>query len=96
MKTIIIFIVLLWPVVAVADNSQLDTIEENYCADPALWVEWEDALKRHPGDDGLRVLYALRTGVCAMVQRKELTVVASNKYFEQLRSQIIDQRRKLK
>ncbi|MCD6389325.1 MAG: hypothetical protein J7L69_07920 [Desulfobulbaceae bacterium] len=47
---------------------------ENYCHDESTWYDWEQKLAKYPGDLGFRILYALRIGLCNLVERQHVTV----------------------
>lgn len=45
---------------------------ETYCHDAAAWQEWDDLRAKYPDDPELITLYALRLGLCAMVEKKQI------------------------
>jgi len=40
----------------------------NYCKDEVSWQEWHELLSKHPNDDAICALYALRRGLCSVVK----------------------------
>lgn len=60
--------------------------QANYCKDPTTWSDWEELLQKYPGDQDVRMLYALRMGLCVLVERKELTVDEATRIFEEQRT----------
>lgn len=45
---------------------------ETYCHDAAAWQEWDDLRAKYPDDPELITLYALRLGLCAMVEKGQI------------------------
>ena len=70
--------------------------EENYCKDPASWVEWENLLQEHPGDMDIQALHALRLGLCIKVERGDLSLRQASRIFERAREAIVQSRQATK
>lgn len=91
MKTIlIIMMATLFPVMATAATTMPEPQqEENHCHDPASWPEWEELLRKNPGDDDVLHLYGLRIGLCILVERGTLTVDQGTGIFEKQRDIVL-------
>lgn len=63
--------------------------KQNYCRDPSSWTEWEALLQKNPGDEDLRIFYALRIGLCVLVERGEISTDQATKFFERQRDALI-------
>ena len=66
--------------------------EENYCQDKESWKEWDELVAKYPGDTDIQTLHALRLGLCAKVQRGDITVQQAIKIFESARTAIINKK----
>jgi hypothetical protein len=67
-----------WIVHAAAD-------EPNYCHDPQVNQEWGRLIEEAPGDDLLMRLFALRLGLCQLVDSGQLDLERATEIFEQAR-----------
>ena len=67
---------------------------ENYCHDESTWYDWEQKLAKYPGDLGFRILYALRIGLCNLVERQHVTVSEARIIFVTARQDLIGKRKK--
>ena len=85
-RLLIIFTVLFLVAVSVAAE------EENYCQDKESWKEWDELVAKYPGDTDIQTLHALRLGLCAKVQRGDITVRQATKIFESARVAIINKK----
>ena len=68
--------------------------EENYCHDEETWYDWEQKMAKYPGDLGFRTLYALRIGLCNLVERQHVTVSEARMIFETARQDLISKRQR--
>jgi len=68
----------------------------NYCHDAAKNADWEIAIKRFPNDTVLLRLYALRRGLCAMIDEGRISLDLAIDLFEGGREQGIQERHKKK
>lgn len=62
---------------------------ETYCHDAAAWQEWDDLRAKYPDDPELIALYALRVGLCAMVEKKQIDADTARKTFDAAHQQAI-------
>lgn len=62
---------------------------ENYCQDPESWERWDKLIEKHPEDKDIHILHALRLGLCAKIERGDLTVEEATDIFESARNAII-------
>ena len=62
---------------------------ENYCHDKESWKEWDTLIEKNPNDTELQTLHALRIGLCAKVDRGEITLEKAIEIFESARETII-------
>ena len=69
--------------------SSFTAAKENYCNDPESWKEWDMLIQRHPNDTDIQTLHALRLGLCAKVERGDLTVEDATDIFERARETIL-------
>lgn len=65
---------------------------ENFCHDAASWSEWEALIQDNPFDKDLMGLYALRIGLCVLVERKRMTVEDATDVFERQRSLVLERK----
>ena len=66
--------------------------EQNYCHDEASWAEWHRLLVDNPADDGVYGLYALRRGLCGMVEAGAIDQARATRIFEAAREELIGKR----
>jgi hypothetical protein len=66
---------------------------ENYCLDEKSWKEWDALIEKNPNDIEVQALYALRIGLCAKVDRGEITLDQATEIFESARESIIQKRK---
>lgn len=67
--------------------------ETNYCKDQTSWQEWHELLKKYPDDDSIHALYALRMGMCSMVESGTLTLDRATRIFERMRESVIENKK---
>ena len=41
----------------------------NYCLDKESWKEWDALVKKHPNDEEVQTLHALRLGLCVKIEQ---------------------------
>lgn len=87
MTTICIFFALLFlmPFAVASERS-------DYCHDPDAAKQWNRLLDRHASDPAVIKLYALRIGLCKMIDQGKLDVNQAIDIFEQERSRVIIER----
>ena len=66
---------------------------ENYCHDEKSWTEWDRLVEKNPNDMEVQALHALRIGLCAKVDRDEITLEQATQIFESAREAIIEKRK---
>ena len=66
---------------------------DNYCQDQKSWNEWEALVQKYHGDMDLHTLHALRIGLCAKVNRGDLTVEEATDIFEKARERIFEKKK---
>ena len=66
---------------------------ENYCHDEKSWAEWDRLIEKNPNDMEVQALHALRIGLCAKIDRGEITLEKATKIFESAREAIIQKRK---
>ena len=70
--------------------------QDNYCHDPSSWVEWNELLQRNPTDDGIHSAYALRVGLCEMVEKEMIDFNRAVDIFEHFRDSLVTTKERLK
>ncbi len=93
MKFIKQFIHLLILLVIIATTVEAQEIK-NYCHDQAVWAEWDKQLEKAQGHSDFKALYALRTGLCTMIERKQISINEAAKIFEKAREDLIEEKEK--
>ena len=74
-------------------NNLLAAESENYCHDKESWNEWDALVQKNPNDNEVQALHALRIGLCAKVDRGEITLEQATDIFESAREAIIQKRK---
>jgi len=69
---------------------------DNYCLDSYVNSEWANILSQSPDDDGVAKLFALRIGLCELVERKIIVINRATKIFEDERQKVIGEKIKAK
>ena len=75
-------------------GSQLVSATENYCKDPESWKQWDALIQKYPDDLDIQVLHALRLGLCAKIERGDITVEDSITIFESAREAILEKKKR--
>lgn len=81
------------PLILLVFASQWVLPAENYCNDPNSWKEWDELVQKYPEDLDIQALHALRIGLCAKVERGDLTVDQATEIFERAREAIVDRKK---
>ena len=69
--------------------------EKHYCHDSASWAEWDRQLEKANDDNvDFKALYALRVGLCTMIERNQILIKDAIRVFEAKRKEYIDKRKK--
>jgi hypothetical protein len=66
---------------------------ENYCLDQESWKGWDALIQKYPNDMDIQTLHALRLGLCAKIEREDLTVEQATEIFERFREVIIEKKK---
>jgi hypothetical protein len=66
---------------------------ENYCHDQKSWEEWDALVEKNPNDMEVQTLHALRIGLCAKVDKGQITLNQATEIFESAREAIIQKRK---
>ncbi len=74
----------------------LNAKENNFCEDQDANMQWEALIQKHPDDTQMHALHALRIGLCFKVDRGDLTVSQATDIFENMRSALIDAKKRKK
>ena len=69
------------------------TDSNNYCKDETSWQQWHELLDKHPQDDAIHALYALRLGLCSMVEAGNINQDRATDIFEKMRESLIERYR---
>ena len=77
---------LLFSFSAFADDSA------NYCLDPETNQQWAQMLMDSPDDDSVAKLFALRLGLCQLVEKELITLERATDLFEIERDEVVRQR----
>lgn len=81
-----LFCLLILPLTVAAEEAE----NINHCKEPQSWVQWGELLKNNPGDDGIHAAYALRIGLCEMVDRKQIELARATAIFEHYMASLIE------
>lgn len=65
----------------------------NYCNDPEAMRQWRALLEKHPHDDAIAALHAMRVGLCAMVESGEMKEARATDIFEKMRESLVERYR---
>ena len=74
-------------------GSELVGATENYCKDPDSWKQWDALIQKYPDDLDIQALHALRLGLCAKIERGDITVADSITIFENAREGILEKKK---
>ena len=75
-------------------GSQPASATENYCKDPESWKQWDALIQKYPDDLDIQALHALRLGLCAKIERGDITVEDSITIFENAREAIFEKKKR--
>ncbi len=63
--------------------------QDNYCKDPKSWEQWDALVKKYPADMDIQFLHALRLGLCAKIERGDLTLNQAIDIFDKYHEAVI-------
>ena len=77
-------------------NTQAATAKEveNYCHDLSVNKEWVTLLVQYPNDDAITKLFAMRLGLCELVERGFIEHDRATKIFEKARAKEVREKRR--
>ena len=58
---------------------------ENHCLDQESWKGWDALVQKYPNDMDVQTLHALRLGLCAKIERGDISVEQATEIFERAR-----------
>jgi hypothetical protein len=61
----------------------------NYCLDKESWKEWDALVKKHPNDEEVQTLHALRLGLCVKVEQGSITFEQATDIFNRAHEMVI-------
>ena len=93
MKAIIISILGLILLLSTPCSADTGKEPDNYCKDTVSWQQWHELLEKNPQDDALHALYAMRLGLCSMVEAGNISLDRATRIFEKMRGSLIDRYR---
>ena len=65
-----------------AGDEQNPKGQDHACRDAAEWAQWDALLSKTPNDADVVTLYALRRGLCDMIERGQIEPKAAIALFE--------------
>ena len=76
-------------------NTQAATAKEveNYCHDSSVNKEWAILLGQYPNDDAIAKLFAMRLGLCELVERGFIEHGRATKIFEKARAKEVREKK---
>ena len=86
--TILICSMIFWFPLASYCNDQ-KSASVNYCHDKESWEQYHDLLSKYPEDDEIYALYALRVGLCTMVEAETISTNRAIDIFERMRETLV-------
>ena len=66
---------------------------ENYCQDAQTNAQWQSMLAKDYSKDSMVVLFALRDGLCRLVEAKVITLDRASQLFEIERERVVAEAR---
>lgn len=77
-------------------NTQTATAKdiENYCHDSSVNKEWVTLLTQYPNDDAIAKLFAMRLGLCELVERGFIKHDRATEIFENARAKEVKEKRR--
>lgn len=67
---------------------------QNYCKSAEKNANWGKFLSKHKDDPMILKLFALRTGLCVMIDAGVVTLSDAIDYYEQEKSKLLEERKK--
>jgi hypothetical protein len=61
----------------------------NYCLDKESWKEWDALVKKHPNDEEVQTLHALRLGLCVKIEQGSITFEQATDIFNRAHEMVI-------
>ncbi len=88
-KTGLLIVLAVLSLAAVADDKPAPT---NFCHDEVNSTEFDQLLRKHPTDTGIIRLVALRLGLCAMIDRQQISLTTAGDLWALERQKILVER----
>lgn len=63
--------------------------EQHTCRNAGEWAEWDALLTKFPNDQDVISLYALRVGLCALIERGQIDPKTGVQLFERAHQTVI-------
>lgn len=82
------------PLLTIAEDGQEAPQSKNYCHAPENKQQFERMLAQFPNDPGIIKLYALREGLCAMIDKGQVSLETGIDIWDEERSKIVIDRSK--
>lgn len=86
------WLMLLTWMIAATSHAAADESAVNYCHDQAAWDKIDTLLKRFPNDQLLIRSYAMRVGICRLIDEKKISLEAGIEVFDIERQRAVMER----
>ena len=70
----------------------VNSAEINHCSDPKVALSWQQKIDTYPSDPLVQKLFALRKGLCAMVDEGSIELAAAVKLFDREQGEAVLER----
>ena len=89
MKNILLLFIITFCFPCISDSTTDKNKPANYCHEKESWEQYHDLLAKYPDDDQIYSLYALRIGLCTMVEAGTISQNRAVDIFERMRKALI-------
>lgn len=79
-------------IAATAHAGEDDEFYENQCHDQAAWAKIDDLLKKVPNDHMVIRTYAMRLGICRLIEEKKISLENGIRVFDIERQRAVMER----
>ena len=79
-------------IVLVMAIHRANAVEVNHCSDPQVAQSWQQKIETYPSDPLVQKLFALRKGLCAMVDEGTIELAAAVKLFDREQGEAVLER----
>ena len=66
--------------------------EVNHCSDPKVVLSWQQKIETYPSDPLVQKLFALRKGLCSMVDEGTIELAAAVRLFDREQGEAVLER----